>query len=303
MFYPPLLTISDLRANMRVYIHCDYAILWSSDVIHQTKTHLSDQPKKAQEHRMTMVLSEGNSSSQEAIVRENKPEQTSTFIGPMDASNEAWHLHEQQSRNLAMVAVMNIGAYGQEYRKVFNSVHNSVNGGILRFGKNYPNMTVDQQIDSFISHTMSSEYKSHDEVAVNLKSEKENLRVGTFGPDQELQLELNTMRDLVKKQATRILAVREKLVLRGASDDFMREFDYTTKLMTKPDQEAYELEKELTPEAEGAPLIDTNEITLFDKFKYVLSASFGRKALRSIGILSPKSGEVTVIRQDQEATQ
>jgi hypothetical protein len=255
--------------------------------------------KKAQEHRMTMVLSEGNFSSREAVIRENKPEQTSTFIGPMDASNEAWHLHEQQSRNLAMVAVMNIGAYGQEYRKVFNSVQNSVSEGILRFGKKYPNMTIDEQTDRFISQTMVSEYKSHDEVAANLKSENENLRVGTVGPDKELQLELNTARDLVKKQAIRILAVREKLVLRGASEEFMREFDYTTKLMTKPDQEAYEHEMELTSEAEIATLTNTGEIKLFDKFKYVLSASFGRKALRSIGILSPKSGEVTVIRQDE----
>ncbi|HEY8886127.1 MAG TPA: hypothetical protein VIM31_01355 [Candidatus Microsaccharimonas sp.] len=221
------------------------------------------------------------------------------FIGPRNATNEARPLLETQSRNLAQVAVMNFPAYNHQFVRVVEAAKLSVSEGRLQLNAEFRNMHPDQQIEQFVTTAMMSAYKPRDEVVAELKTEKEKLRLGLGGPDKELQLELNSTRDLMAKQANRILSVRSKLVERGASEEFMREFDYTTKLMTKPEQEAYEHEKELTPEAEVAPLVDTGAIHLLDMFRNVLGPSFGRKALRSIGIHSPKSGEVTVVKQKE----
>ncbi|MBC7565161.1 hypothetical protein H7100_02970 [Candidatus Saccharibacteria bacterium] len=227
------------------------------------------------------------------------PEYNPDFIGPRNATNEASPLLENRARMLAQIAVINLSAYGREYHKVILATKASIEEGVLNLNTDFKNMSVDEQVESFVSGSVISNMRSHDEVAAGLKLEKERLRVSQNGPDKELQLELNATRDLVREQVIKTLAVtlevRKKLVERGASDEFMREFDHTTKLMTQPDREVYELEKKLTPEAEAAPLVDTGEIKLFKMFKHVLSPSFGRRALQSIGILSPKSGPVTVV--------
>lgn len=222
------------------------------------------------------------------------------FIGPLDATNEARPLLEMQSRDLAKVAVMNLVAYGREYQKVINAARGSVADGTLRLNGDYPDMPVEQQIDAFVSHTMADAYRSHDEVAAELALEKVAQNLGSKGPERELQLKVNGLEDSVRKLSGRILKVREMLIEKGASDEFIRKFDYETKLMTKPDQEAYEREMELDPEHEETPpLVDTGAINLFEMFKTVLSPSFGKKALRSIGILPPKSGAVDVIPHSQ----
>lgn len=224
------------------------------------------------------------------------------FIGPRDATNEARPLLENQARNLAQVAVMNFPAYNHQFLRVVEATRNSLDHGFIRLNTDYPKMLPDEQVEKFVTAEVMKAYKSHDEVAADLAKEKEIFRLTHGGPEQQLQIDLNEARKSLRAQGVAILKVREMLLRRGASEEFMKDFNYTTKLMTAPDREAYEHEKELAPEAEIAPLIDTVEVRLFDRFKAVIAPSFGLRALRSIGIRSPKSGEVTIIKQDTKTT-
>jgi len=222
------------------------------------------------------------------------------FIGPHDATNEARPLLEIQARNLAQVAVMNFPAYNHELLKVMAATKSSVSAGLLRLGADFKADTVDKQVEMFVTATTMNVYQPHDEVAAELKADKERLRASMDGPDRALQLELNATRELVGAQAKRILAVRNMLIDRDASVEFLRDFDYTTKLMSQPDIEAYEQERSLTSEVEISPLVTTGEVRTYDKFMEVLAETFSIDALRRrVSIRAPQSAKVAVVVQPQ----
>jgi hypothetical protein len=304
--------------------------MWSSDVITfntANKNALIGSTKKAQEHRMTQVSPEVKNNFREDTLPENMPDVTTTdviilgedrredvfngeaafvhvpssydpdLIGPRDASDDSRRFLMRRAEDLAQIAVLNFGAYEGERARLVETTRQDVSEGHLRLNGEYKKMTADQQIEHFVMDAVNGSLKPRDEIVSDLAAERVAQDLGSRDAEQALQLEVDTLKELVLKQSGRILKVREMLVERGATEEFMREFDYTTKIMTKPDAEAYELEMKLDPDHETPPLVDTGAIRLFDKFMSVLSPSFGRKALRSIGILPPKSGEVQVVKQ------
>lgn len=251
---------------------------------------------------MTQLFPEGNFNSREDTLLKNTTERHPlNFIGPHDATNEARGLLESQAQDLAKIAVMNFPLYDDYRTKVVALAKEAMAKGMLRLNSESKTMNADEQVEQFISTTIMAAYETHDEVVATLKMEKEQMRLGSSGPDKELQEELNATRELVAKQAKRILSIRSMLVERGASEEFMRDFDYTTKLMSRPEHEAYEHEKELTPEAEFAPLMNTEEVRIHRTFRDILATTFSRESLQRVGILAPHSGEVTIIRQEEKS--
>lgn len=219
------------------------------------------------------------------------------FIGPHDATNEALRLHERQAQNLAQVAVMNIAAYGREYVKVSTAVKHSLSDGILHLNDNFPGVGLDQQVDAFISKNMMSEYKSHDEVVADLEAERTAQSLAPQQPEHELQAKVNELKEDARKRLYAFVKARALLVESGVSAELIEKFSYTAGLMRAPEVEAYEREAQLDSVQKTPSPVDTGEVRLLDLFKSVLSPSFGRRALRSIGVLSPKSGEIKVVEQ------
>jgi|GEM_PF-2422122 len=226
------------------------------------------------------------------------------FIGPRDATDISRNFVMTRAKDLAQIAVKDFTAYEGERARFVSLVHERVNEGTLRLNDEYASLSVDQQLSKFVMDSINHSVKSKYEVESELEAERVALHLGSKGPERALQLEVNTLKKSVQNLAGRILKVREMLVEKGASEEFIKKFDYTTKLMSKPDLEAYEREMELDPEHEETPpLVDTAEITLLDRFKTVLSPSFGRKALRSMGVRAPKSAEVEVIAPSATTTE
>ena len=221
------------------------------------------------------------------------------FIGPVDATNEARGLIEKQIQGLAMVAVMNFPAYDAERFKITNAVRSSVDEGKLRLGDEFKTATVDQQIETFIHYTMTNGLRPQNEVAAEIAASNESVRTSSKQAKSEFDLKLEEKDRIIAEQAQRILAVRNMLVNGGASEEFMREFYYTTKLMTKPDQEEYELEKALEPNTAPVPVVNTEQITLLTKFKDVIS-TLSREGIKFAGIHPPHSTPATMSDQEQK---
>lgn len=296
----------------------------SSDVIIETKTHLSGSIKKIQEHRMIQASLEGNFSSREDTLLENKPALTTTdviilgedaysiepnldefspdFIGPHDATNEARPLLENQAKDLAKVAVMSFEAYGREYRKVATAARMNISQGYLRLNADFPGKNVEQQIDAFVTQQVMERYKPHDEVVADLAVEKAVQNLGSKQPEHELQEKVDKLESDARTRLHGIVRARALLVENGVSPEIIQQFDYTAGLMRVPESEAYERDMHLDPAQETPGLVDTSEIRLLDMFKNVLSSSFGRKTLHSIGILSPKSREIEIVDHKRSTT-
>lgn len=237
------------------------------------------------------------------LVKQN-PTVSKEFIGPNDASDCDRGLLTSQSRNLAMIAVMNAPLLDQYKKKAITDVKVSMASGTLRLGKEFYEskaFTADQQAEQFVMSNMMNAYKPYDAVSIAIITENEAIRTAQHGEAGEIarltkQLQEKTVQ--LEKQGRRILIVRSKLVERGASDEFMREFDYDTKLMSEPDVEAYEVAKKLTPLREAAPLVNTEEVRILHSFKDIV-ATLTKESLRLVGINPPFSTAATSVKQHE----
>lgn len=237
----------------------------------------------------------------EDILRHQTPiTQFAQELGPKDATNEDRGLLEHQLKDLAKIAVINFPLYDKYRAQAVTFVTKSVNSGNLRLGADFRNMNADEQIQQFVSKNVSEAYEPPEAVIVELTARKEELRLGSSGLERLLQAQLNEKKETIRKQGVSILAVRHMLKKRGATDDFLRDYDYEMKLMSKPEREAYEREKELTPDAEAALLVNTGEVKTHGSFLDILRRNFAKESLRRVGILAPRSAEVRVIAQSEK---
>ena len=226
--------------------------------------------------------------------------QSPDFIGPRDATNESRVYLSQRAKNLAEIAVMKFVAYEDERARLIKDVNERVHEGTIRLGDDYSDMSASEQVEHFVKDTVNEAFKPRADVEAAIAAEKAAINLGSRGPERELQIEVNGLRGSVEKQSRRIFKVREMLIEGGAGEEFMRKFDYTMKLMTRPELEAYEIEMNLDPEhTDTPPLVDTAQLNLFERFRSVLSPSFGFLALQRIGIFSPKTGQSTAVKQKE----
>ncbi|MBC7459151.1 hypothetical protein H7200_00335 [Candidatus Saccharibacteria bacterium] len=221
------------------------------------------------------------------------------FYGPRDATNESRGLRESQSRNLAEIAVMDMASYDGQRARIIKLVKEDVSLGRLRLGAEFPTLNVDEQVEAFVSTHTRQHLSPKETVEARIQAEKEQQRLGALGPEKELQEEVHQLRKLIAKQGNRVLTVRGMLVDRGASEEFMREFDYTTKLMTVPELEAYEHEKKLTPDTDSAPLYTFEELKGFQKFIGAIATITTFGGLRNIRLVGPQSAPVVVIHTEK----
>ena len=256
---------------------------------------------------MTQASPEGNFSSREDTLLKNTSVQTAgrfaddpNFIGPLDANDFARGFLLRRAHDLAEIGALQLSAYEGERARFVAATRQDVSEGRLRLNGEYKDMTVEQQVQYFVMDAINQSVTSRHEVEAELAVEKEAQNLGARDLESGLRLEVNKLKESLRLLSNGIFEVRGMLIERGASDEFMRTFYHATKLMTKPDQEAYELEMQLDTKHETPPLVDTGEVRLLERFKHVLSPSFGRRALRSIGIRSPKSGEVHIIRDTEK---
>lgn len=221
----------------------------------------------------------------------------SDFVGPHDATDYSRGFLLSRAKNLAEVAVMNFGAYEGQRERLMVTTRESVAAGTLRLNSEFKEMTADQQVTAFVVNAVNATLTPREDILSLIESERVQRNLGSRGPERVLQTEVNSLKEVVRKQSGRILKVRTLLVERGATEAFMKEFDYTTKLMTRPEIDAYEVDMQLDPDHE-APLVNTGEIKIMQKFKNILGAAkFSKESLRRVGIRAPQSAEVIVITQ------
>ncbi|MDB5180191.1 MAG: hypothetical protein JWN12_823 [Candidatus Saccharibacteria bacterium] len=209
-------------------MHTFYAILYASDVIHQTKTHLSDQPKIAQEHRMTQASPERNFNSREDTLLKNtsdipvvpitsdtiipgydsvEPIEVSPFHGPTEREEQNIFLG-RQAANLALA----IGVSNDPDVKVREVERFLGNAGYPE--SHTPTVALSQQ-DFVTSIIDNIEMKTKTETAAALKAQNEALR-------QQIEDIKETLEAKLSKEA--LLAIAPFLKLPEGVDIDVEEF-------------------------------------------------------------------------------
>jgi len=263
---------------------------------------------------MTMVLSEVNESFWDDTLLKNTPDTLTNeiiilgedsyplptihdpeFIGPHDATDLRRNFLETKARDLAKIAVTNFPVYEKYRAQAIAEVKDAISDGEIRLGAAFGRVAA-EQAEQFVVTTMAQAYEPQEAVVNKLTAHTEQALQKITTPTVKLENDLIAAKEQIDLQGKRILQIRADLVDRGASEDFMRHYDYRMRLMTKPNQEAYELEMKLTPEADDAPLVNTGEVAIYDAFKELVK-QISKKGLDLVGIHAPESAAQQIVQR------
>ena len=223
-------------------------------------------------------------------------------IGPVDATDFERGLLFRSAENLAEIAAVNFAEYETYRAALVASATTAVLNGTIRLGRQYMDVLVESRGERFVVDAVAAAYRPRAEVDAALLKERAEQRLGAKGIEKALQTEINRQSDVIQTQAERILNIRSMLVKGEAAEGFLRDFDYVTKLMTKPNQEQYEMEKQLDPHQEPSPLVDTEEARIYHLFRGMMAAAqYPIEWVKHMKLVAPQSGQISTIQQQQES--
>jgi len=221
-------------------------------------------------------------------------------IGPVDATDFERGLLLRSAENLAEIAAVNFGEYESHRAALVASATRAILNGTLRLGNENAELPTDARAEKFVVTAINDAYRPRVEVDEALIQERISQRLGAKGVEQVLQTKILEQQATIRRQAERMLDVRTTLVEGEASEEYLRKFDYMTKIMTKPEQEQYELEKSLVPDDEPVPLVDTEESRLHQVFKGIIKTSYWPiDVLKGLRLAAPHSAPITIVEHQE----
>jgi hypothetical protein len=267
------------------------------------KNALTGQPKKAQEHRMEKDLSaeitkfpatslpQKYENARDAdsdpltndviILGEDVHPSSPDFIGPHDAYDDGREFLLRRIEDVALIAMTNLVASPKYHHHLLTDVVLEMDRGHLRLSKEYPNMDAHGQAELFIEDNFKRALENRDDVQRSAVEEN----IEAIRAMQAVALEQNkVIKDLetknIQAQLT-LLEIRQSLKESNITPDQMAVFDKRAKISTPAHIEDEEHTKSTT-----------------GKFWNIVS-HLSRKTFESMGIVAPKSAEVTVIHLDE----
>ena len=235
---------------------------------------------------MTQVSSERNNNSGGDTLLEiisipefNLKVYDPNLIGPRDASDDGRGLLLRQIEDVARIAVADVVSSPKYHADLVTKVNNEIASGHLRLSSDYPQLDAHDQTMQFIMDNFEKIVLSPDEVRNDIIAEN----VVVIRTLQEAVLENNgtiekLKKDCIQAQLT-ILRVRQGLRASNISDAQLAVFDENANIAAP---------SEISDEE------DTKSPT--GKFWNIVR-QLSQKTFETIGIVAPKSAEVTVIKQ------
>jgi len=211
---------------------------------------------------------------------------TEKFVPAIDSSRG---LLERQARDVAIVALANVGKLPGMYERYRHSVETAVDQGVLDLSAHYPAVEPADRLSHFVQKSVEDQLTGTPKDAlladVNYDKIADVQTYAGIAPAAELQRENESLKKQRIAQQHTILELRALSLKNGATKEQMEAFDLVAKLATAPQIEAHEHE-----------VINSKSLT--EKFKDIIRPLMSRKALAAIGLVSPRSAEVTVIHTE-----
>jgi len=214
------------------------------------------------------------------------------FIGPHDAVDNARGLLLRRAADVALIATKNSDALPHEYERFTRDVQTAVNEGRLRLANNYPTHDAHSQMSAFIADSIvEMDLENQKDEQSVAEKELEALQKVSQAQATSIEILTNDLKTEKEMVRTNNLLLRKALVEQGASTEMLLVFDKMTHLRT-----ALEADADAAEAAEAATVQTETDATSANKFRQAISSLISRKGLQKIGILAPRSAEISVVQ-------